>query len=198
MDRAIGQLQLKFLSPEQIAASRAIMGIDSQLIRDGTYFIVEEDGPDPSNKSVAGCGGWSRRATLNGGDHSKESREPRLLEPATEPARIRAMYTDPAFARRGVGLLILRLCEEAAAAEAFTRDRHADATSRRESLGERGIRVNAIAPGASHRTWRRLPWTERQGADPIDAGTEAHRPADDIARVAGFLAGPTAAGSPAR
>ena len=115
MDRAIGQLQLEFLSPEQIAASRAIMGVDSQLIRDGTYFIVEEDG------EIAGCGGWSRRATLYGGDHSKELREPRLLNPATEPARIRAMYTDPAFARRGVGRLILQLCEEAAAAEGFTR-----------------------------------------------------------------------------
>ena len=115
MDRAIGQLQLGFLSPEQIAASRAIMGIDSQLIRDRTYFIVEEAGV------IAGCGGWSRRATLYGGDHSKELREPRLLDPATEPARIRAMYTDPAFARRGVGRLILRLCEQAAAAEGFTR-----------------------------------------------------------------------------
>lgn len=73
MDRAIGQLQLKFLSPEQIAASRAIMGIDSQLIRDGTYFIVEEDGV------LAGCGGWSRRATLYGGDHSKELRRRALV-----------------------------------------------------------------------------------------------------------------------
>src|SRR3990170_3058234 len=115
MDRAIGQLQLGFLSPEQSAGSRAIMGIDSQLIHDRTYFIVEEDGV------IAGCGGWSRRATLYGGDHSKDLREPRLLDPATEPARIRAMYTDPAFARRGVGLLILRLCEQAAAAEGFTR-----------------------------------------------------------------------------
>ena len=115
MDRAIGQLQLDFLSPEQIAASRAIMGIDSQLIADGTYFVVEEEGV------IAGCGGWSRRATLYGGDHSKELREPRLLDPGTEPARIRAMYTDPAFARRGVGLMILKLCEHAAAAEGFTR-----------------------------------------------------------------------------
>ena len=113
MDRAIGQLQLDFLSIEQISASRAIMGIDTQLIADGTYFVVEEAGV------MAGCGGWSRRATLYGGDHSKGLREPRLLDPATEPARTRAMYTDPGFARRGVGRLILRLCEEAAIAEGF-------------------------------------------------------------------------------
>lgn len=121
MDRAIGQLQLDFLSPEQVAASRAFMGIDTQLIRDGTYFIIEEASPGPSNKVAAGCGGWSRRATLYGGDHSKDLREPRLLNPATEPARIRAMYTDPDSARRGVGRLILQLCEAAAAAEGFTK-----------------------------------------------------------------------------
>ncbi|HVF37356.1 MAG TPA: GNAT family N-acetyltransferase [Sphingomicrobium sp.] len=114
MDRAIGQLQLDFLSPEQVAASRAFMGIDTQLIRDRTYFIVEENGV------AAGCGGWSRRATLYGGDHSKGLREARLLNPVTEPARIRAMYTDPDFTRRGVGSLILKLCEKAAAAEGFT------------------------------------------------------------------------------
>jgi GNAT superfamily N-acetyltransferase len=115
MDRAIDQLQRGFLSPEQIVASRAVMGVDTALIRDGTYFIIEEAGV------MAGCGGWSRRATLYGGDHSTDLREPRLLDPATEPARVRAMYTDPAFVRRGVGRLILRLCEEAAAAEGFSR-----------------------------------------------------------------------------
>jgi GNAT superfamily N-acetyltransferase len=115
MDRAIDQLQRGFLSPEQIVASRAVMGVDTALIRDGTYFIIEEAGV------MAGCGGWSRRATLYGGDHSTDLREPRLLDPAAEPARVRAMYTDPAFVRRGVGRLILRLCEEAAAAEGFSR-----------------------------------------------------------------------------
>ncbi len=84
------------------------MGLDTQLVRDGTYFIIESDG------RVAGCGGWSWRSTLFGGDESAVKREPRALDPATEPARIRAMYTDPDFARRGVGRLILSLCEEAA------------------------------------------------------------------------------------
>ncbi|MEO7365085.1 MAG: GNAT family N-acetyltransferase [Sphingomicrobium sp.] len=114
MDRAIDELQRGFLSPDQIVASHAMMGIDTALIADGTYFIIEEAG------ATAGCGGWSRRATLFGGDHSTELREPRLLDPASEPARIRAMYTDPNFVRRGVGRLILELCEQAAAAEDFT------------------------------------------------------------------------------
>ena len=89
------------------------MGLDQQLIDDGTYFVVECDG------RLAGCGGWSRRATLYGGDHSA-GRDSALLDPAGEPARVRAMYTHPAFARRGVGRLILSLCEAAAAAEGFT------------------------------------------------------------------------------
>lgn len=118
MDAAIGELQRGFLTPEQIASSRMIMGLDRQLIADGTYFVVEEDGP--GGRQVAGCGGWSRRATLYGGDHTP-GRDAALLDPATEPARVRAMYTNPAFARRGVGRLILRLCEEAARAEGFTR-----------------------------------------------------------------------------
>jgi GNAT superfamily N-acetyltransferase len=112
MARAIGELQRPFLSEAQIASSRAIMGLDRQLIADGTYFVVEAAG------RLAGCGGWSRRATLYGGDHTP-GRDAALLDPAHEPARVRAMYTDPAFARRGVGRLILTLCEVAAAAEGF-------------------------------------------------------------------------------
>jgi GNAT superfamily N-acetyltransferase len=114
MDEAISELQRGFLDDVQIASSRAIMGIDTQLIEDWTYFVVEADG------ELAGCGGWSRRATLYG--HSRTpGRDSGLLDPATEPARIRAMYTSPAHARRGVGRLILSLCEAAAAEEGFTR-----------------------------------------------------------------------------
>jgi GNAT superfamily N-acetyltransferase len=114
MDLAIGELQKGFLTEEQIAASRLIMGLDTQLVEDGTYFVVEADG------QLAGCGGWSRRATLYGGNQTP-GRDAALLDPRTDPARVRAMYTHPAFVRRGVGRLVLRLCEQAAADEGFAR-----------------------------------------------------------------------------
>jgi GNAT superfamily N-acetyltransferase len=114
MDAAISELQRGFLDDAEIASSRAIMGMDTQLIEDGTYFVVESGG------DIAGCGGWSRRATLYGGNQTP-GRDSHLLDPTIHPARVRAMYTSPAFARRGVGRLILSLCEAAAAAEGFTR-----------------------------------------------------------------------------
>ena len=112
MDAAISELQKGFLDESQIAASRAIMGLDTQLIADGTYFVVESD------RELAGCGGWSRRATLYGGDQSP-GRDAALLDPATDPARIRAMYTHPRHTRKGVGRLIILLCEQAARSEGF-------------------------------------------------------------------------------
>lgn len=114
MDAAIGELQRAFLTPQEIEASRFVMGLDTQLVADGTYFIVECEG------HIAGCGGWSRRATLFGGDHSA-GRSDAFLDLAKDAARVRAMYTHPGFARRGVGRMILDLCERAAAAEGFSR-----------------------------------------------------------------------------
>lgn len=115
MRRSIETLQDTFLTPEQVRASHKVMGLDTQLVKDGTYLLVACEG------RIAGCGGWSWRSTLYGGDTSVVSREPRPLDPATEPARIRAMYTDPDFARRGVGRLVLQLCEAAAAEAGFHR-----------------------------------------------------------------------------
>jgi GNAT superfamily N-acetyltransferase len=112
MDAAISELQKPFLDESQIASSRAIMGLDTQLIDDGTYFVVEADG------TLAGCGGWSRRATLYGADQSP-GRSAVLLDPAKDAARVRAMYTHPQHTRKGVGRLILSLCEEAARSEGF-------------------------------------------------------------------------------
>ncbi|MDO8380689.1 GNAT family N-acetyltransferase [Phenylobacterium sp.] len=114
MEQAIRIHLAAYLPPEGVAASFEVMGLDTQLIADGAYFVVEADG------KIAGCGGWSRRATLFGGDHSA-GRDSALVDPAVEPARIRAMYTHPDFARRGVGKLILDTCEAAAAAEGFGR-----------------------------------------------------------------------------
>ena len=96
------------------AAIATVFGVDTTLIEDGTYFVAESDG------ALLGCGGWSRRATTHGGDHSP-GRDDALLDPMTDAARVRAMYTHPSFKRRGVGRLILSLCEAAAAAEGFTR-----------------------------------------------------------------------------
>ncbi len=114
MDASIDELQRPFLEPHQIAASHAIMGVDTQLIDDGTYIVVEHDG------HIAGCGGWSRRTTMYGGDHSN-GRNTSLLDPSVDAARIRAMYTHPRFTRRGVGRRILEICEQAARNEGFRR-----------------------------------------------------------------------------
>src|SRR5512143_1685418 len=114
MDAAIAELQKPFLDESQIASSRAIMGLDTQLIDDRTYFVIE------SYEQVAGCGGWSRRATMYGGDQTP-GRSAALLDPAKDAARIRAMYTHPNHTRKGIGRLIISLCEEAAKAEGFTK-----------------------------------------------------------------------------
>jgi GNAT superfamily N-acetyltransferase len=115
MEAAIDARLPEFLTPAQVEVSRSIMGLDTQLIADRTYFVVE----DAASGRIAGCGGWSRRATLYGGDHSTSQRNAALLDMARDAARIRAMYTHPDFARRGVGRLILGLCEEAARRRAF-------------------------------------------------------------------------------
>lgn len=112
MTESIRQLVGAYLDDAGVQASFEIMGVDSQLIADGTYFAVESQG------RLVGCGGWSRRATLFGGDHSA-GRDPKPLDPAMEAARVRAMYTHPEFARRGIGRLVLSLCEAAARAEGF-------------------------------------------------------------------------------
>jgi GNAT superfamily N-acetyltransferase len=112
MAMAIRDLVGAYLDAARVEASFEIMGVDTQLIEDGTYFAIEGEG------RFVGCGGWSRRATLFGGDHSG-NRDARLLDPALEPARARAMYTHPDFVRRGIGRLVLSLCEAAAAREGF-------------------------------------------------------------------------------
>jgi GNAT superfamily N-acetyltransferase len=112
MTASIQTLLAVYMDAARVDAAFEIMGLDTQLIDDHTYFVIE------INDRLVGCGGWSRRATLFGGDHSS-GRNARLLDPATEPARVRAMYTHPDFARRGVGRRILSLCEAAAASEGF-------------------------------------------------------------------------------
>lgn len=114
MEASINELQKPFLSAEQIEASWLFMGIDTQLIEDGSYFVIE------CNGHIAGCGGWSFRETLYGGD-SAPGRDASRLDPETQAAKIRAMYTHPDFTRRGVGKLIITLCEDAARKAGFKR-----------------------------------------------------------------------------
>lgn len=111
---AIAENLKPFLSADLIRASEKVMGLDTTLVQDGTYWIVHAD------DAPAGCGGWSRRNTLYGGDHSS-GRDAALLDPRVDAARVRAMYTHPAYVRRGIGRLILDHCEAAAAAKGFTR-----------------------------------------------------------------------------
>ena len=112
MNRAIRDLQAGFLTDDQIAASFVAMGLDTQLIEDGTYFTIWD------GETLTGCGGWSFRATLYGGNHS-EGRSARMLDPATERARIRAMYTNPDYVRRGIGKMVIDAAESAARAHGF-------------------------------------------------------------------------------
>ena len=96
------------------SAIRFVFGPDRRLIEDGTYFVVED------GQRLAGCGGWSKRRTLYGGDQMKPADDP-LLDPATESARIRAFFVHPDYARRGVGSRILDACLSAARNAGFRR-----------------------------------------------------------------------------
>ncbi len=106
-----------YTQPQIEGALGGVLGLDTQLIADQTYFVAESF--DDDGKTVAvGCGGWSYRKTLFGSDHGP-GREADLLDPATDAARIRAIFVHPDWARRGIGSLILRHCEDAAEAAGF-------------------------------------------------------------------------------
>lgn len=111
--RSARELSAGYYTPGQVAGLlRYVFGADSQLIRDGTYFVCEADG------ALVASGGWSRRATLYGGDRMKDAEDP-LLDPATEPARIRAFFVDPAWARQGLGRRLFAECLAAARGSGF-------------------------------------------------------------------------------
>ncbi len=96
-----------------------LLGLDTQLIADGTYFVAECDGV-PGSPLIVACGGWSKRKTLYGSDH-REGREDSLLDPAVDAAKIRAFFVHPEWIRRGIGTQILETCENAARDAGFTR-----------------------------------------------------------------------------
>jgi GNAT superfamily N-acetyltransferase len=99
---------------ETEAAIAHVFGVDSELVADGTYLVAQ------AADGIAGCGGWSRRATLFGGDRFA-GRASGLLDPARDAAKIRAFFVAPHAARRGVGAALLKACEDAAAAAGFAR-----------------------------------------------------------------------------
>ena len=106
----------EFLSPEQIEANKESMGVDLMLIEDGTYFVVEAI--EAERKLMVGCGGWSKRRTLFGGNHTR-GRDDSFSDPIKEPARIRAMYTHPDWIRMGIGSRLLTEGESAAKKAGF-------------------------------------------------------------------------------
>lgn len=115
IDASVRGLQAGDYSQAQIeGALKHVYGVDSQLIADGTYFAVEEA------SVIVGCGGWSKRRTLFGGDHWKR-REDELLDPQKDAAKIRAFFVHPGWTRRGIGTLILDACEAKAREAGFTR-----------------------------------------------------------------------------
>src|SRR6516162_5215132 len=105
----------EYSDAQREAATRLVYGVDTQLVRDGTYFAVE------IGNQVVACGGWSRRKTLFGGDQHSPTREPELLDPATDAAKIRAFFVRPGWQRKGIGSALIRACEQAALAEGFRR-----------------------------------------------------------------------------
>jgi len=110
---SVHQLQAEdYTEGQRAGALGSVFGVDPVLIQDGTYFVVEVD------SQLAACGGWSRRGTPFGSDRSP-ARDDRLLDPACDAARIRALFVHPGFARRGLGSLILHACESAAKEAGF-------------------------------------------------------------------------------
>ena len=120
IERSVRGLQAGDYSVAQLeSALRSVYGVDTQLIADGTYFAAEEI-ESSDTPVLVGCGGWSKRKTLYGGDQWT-AREDSLLDPATDAAKIRAFFIHPKWARRGIGGMILDACEEAAEAAGFWR-----------------------------------------------------------------------------
>jgi GNAT superfamily N-acetyltransferase len=127
INSSVRALQAGDYTPSQIEeALQTYLSLDTQLISDQTYFVVEDPSAPPDAPLVA-SGGWSKRGTLCGGDTSLDGcgnaagRDPSFLDPAIDAAKIRAFYVHPDWARRGIGSKILELCENSARAAGFTR-----------------------------------------------------------------------------
>jgi N-acetylglutamate synthase-like GNAT family acetyltransferase len=111
-ESARGLSRAHYSAPQIEAAILSVFGVDSTLIEDGTYFVAERE------SELIGCGGWSKRKTLFGGDQY-ESRDSSTLDPEAEPARIRAFFIHPRWSRKGIARAILLRCESEARADGF-------------------------------------------------------------------------------
>lgn len=137
-------LSVGFYTDRQIeSALRHVFGVDSQLIADGTYFLIEGDGEE-----IAAAGGWSRRATLYGGDQHKASSSDPLLDPVTDAARIRAFFVHPRYARRGLARRLFDACQDAA-----------------RQAGFRALELGATLPGVP--LYEALGFTARERVDAV-------------------------------
>ena len=114
MEQSITGLLGNYVNEEELEASFESMGLDDQLILDKTYFLIDFEG------KLVGCGGWSNRKTLFSGNHTP-NRSNDFLNPNNDSAKIRAMYTHPDWARKGIGTLILELAEKEASNAGFKR-----------------------------------------------------------------------------
>lgn len=145
IDRSVRALSAGYYSPAQIeSALKHVFGPDTRLIDDGTYFVIESDAGE-----LIAAGGWSRRRTLYGGDQMKSPEDP-LLDSATEPARIRAFYVHPDWARRGLARRLFDRCASDAAGAGF-RSMELMATLSGEAL------YRALGFAAIERTTANLP-----------------------------------------
>ena len=137
-------LSTGYYTPSQIeSAIKYVFGVDTQLVTDGTYYTVRVD------SRLAGCGGWSKRNTLYGGDQHKEQEDP-LLNPLYDDAKIRAFFVHPDYARKGIGTMLINFCEAEAAKAGFT-----------------GFELGATLPG--------VPLYRAMGYE-FDENTNAHLP----------------------
>ena len=120
IESSVRVLQAGDYTPAQIeGALGTVLGLDTQLIADQTYYVIEAINSS-NEKVIAACGGWSKRKTLFGSDHAAV-REPEFLNPTIDAAKIRAFFVHPDWARRGLGTLLLETCENAAKSEGFAR-----------------------------------------------------------------------------
>lgn len=123
IEASVRQLQAGDYSPEQIeGALKTVFGVDTQLVADGTYLVAEHHDAASTERQpvIVGCGGWSKRKTLFGADQWTR-RQDDLLDPRRDAAKIRAFFIHPAWARRGIGTLLLQACEDAAKSAGFKR-----------------------------------------------------------------------------